>query len=257
MQQHAGSYVAANGVRTYYEVDGEGEPLLLLHGGTAPIETFAAQRAALAPHYRCYLPERRGHGRTPGVAGPLTYEIMTDDTVAFMAAMGIARAHIVGWSDGGIIGMIMAMRRPDLVRTLVSIGGNFHYDGLTTEFRESMLAWTPETFFQPLVELHGRMSPDGPEGFRVMLKKVVENATTGPTLTPADLAKIAAPTLVLAGDDDCCTLEHTIELYRSVPNAQLCIVPGASHTVLLEKPDLTNRVILDFLASPARPGSAL
>ena len=85
-----------------------------------------------------------------------------------------------------------------------------------------------------------------------MLKKVLNDGLTGPTLTPADLAKIVAPTLVLVGDDDCCTLEHTIELYRSVPNSQLCIVPGASHAVPLEKPAVVNDAILSFLASPAR-----
>jgi pimeloyl-ACP methyl ester carboxylesterase len=90
-----------------------------------------------------------------------------------------------------------------------------------------------------------------------MLKTVVENALTGPTLTPADLAKIAAPTLVIVGDNDCCTLEHTIELYRSVPNSQLCIVPGASHTVPLVRPAVVNEAILTFLASPTRATSTM
>jgi pimeloyl-ACP methyl ester carboxylesterase len=250
-------YIDVNGVHTYYETEGQGDPLLLLHGGTAPIETWGAQRPALATKYTVYLPERRGHGRTPDVAGPITYETMADDTIAFMDALGISNAHIVGWSDGANIGMIMAIRRPDLVRTLVSIGGNFHHNGLTAEFRESMRAWTPESFAPPLAALHGRISPGGPESFGVMLKKVVENALTGPTLRSADLAKIAAPTLVLTGDEDCSTLEHTIELFRSVPNAQLCIVPGASHTVPLERPAIVNEAILTFLASPMRRPSAM
>ena len=249
-------YIDVNGVHTYYEVEGQGDPLILLHGGTAPIETWGAQRPALAAKYTVYLPERRAQGRTPDVAGPITYDIMADDSIAFMEALGVSNAHIVGWSDGGNIGMIMAIRRPDLVRTLVSIGGNFHTNGLTAEFRESMLAWTPETFAPLIVALHGRVSPDGPDSVGSMLRKVVENARTGPTLTPADLAKIIAPTLVLVGDDDCSTLEHTIELYRSVPNAQLCIVPGATHTVPLEKPAVVNEAILTFLGSPMRAPAA-
>jgi len=235
----------------------QGEPLLLLHGGTAPIELWAPQRAAFAAKYTVYLPERRVHGRTADVPGPITYELMADDTIAFMDALGISSAHLVGWSDGGNIGMIMAIQRPDLVRTLVSIGGNFHYNGLTAEFCESMLAWTPENFAPLIVALHGRISPGGPESVGSMLKKVVANASTGPTLTPADLAKITAPTLVLVGDDDCCTLEHSIELYRSVPNAQLCVVPGANHGVPLEKPVIVNEAILAFIASPERPKSTM
>ena len=247
-------YVDANGVHTYYEVEGSGDPLLLLHGGTVGIGSWAGQRPALVAAYTVYLPERRSHGRTAD-AGPITYEIMAEDTIAFMEALGITNAHIVGWSDGGNIGMIMAIQRPDLVRSLVSIGGNFHYNGLTAEIVESFTAWTPETFFPLVVDFHRANSPDGPDGFGIMLKKVIDNFSTGPTLTAADLSKIAAPTLVLVGDDDGITLEHTIELYRSVPNSQLCIVPGATHGVPLEKPALVNEAILAFLASPNRPPS--
>src|SRR5437879_8815789 len=93
-------YVQAGGLRAYYEAVGEGEPLILLHGGLCTVETFGAQIPALASGYRVYVPERRGHGRTPDVEGPITYELMAQDTIAFMEALGIESAHLVGWSDG-------------------------------------------------------------------------------------------------------------------------------------------------------------
>lgn len=250
-------YVDVNGVHTYYETEGHGEPLLLLHGGACPIETWAAQRPPLAAKYAVYLPERRAHGRTADVDGPITYEIMADDTIAFMEALGITNAHVVGWSDGGDVGMIMAIRHPEMVRTLVSIGGNFNFAGLSDEFLAYARAMTPDTFLAPLRALYESLSPDGPQHFRVVLDKLKAMWLNGPTLAPADLARIAAPTLILVGDADVPTWEHTIELYRSVPNAQLCVVPGASHAVLLEKPAVVNATLLDFLASPARSPSAL
>ena len=87
-----------------------------------PIETFSGLRALLTPHFRVYLPERRAHGRTPDVPGPLTYDLMAQDTIAFMEAVGLDSAHLVGWSDGAMVGLLVAMRRPDLVRRLVMIG---------------------------------------------------------------------------------------------------------------------------------------
>src|SRR2546422_431843 len=101
--------IELDGVSTYYEHDGAGPPLLLLHGGFNPIETLAPQRAALAPAFTVYLPERRGHGRTPDGAGPISYGLMTADTVAFLDALGLATVDVVGYSDGAIIGLLLAI----------------------------------------------------------------------------------------------------------------------------------------------------
>ena len=103
------AYVDAGGVRTYYEAEGTGEPLVMLHGGLCPIETFDGLRSALVERYRVYLPERRGHGRTPDVEGPYSYEVMAQDMIAFMAAIGLEPAHVLGWSDGASVGLLMAL----------------------------------------------------------------------------------------------------------------------------------------------------
>jgi pimeloyl-ACP methyl ester carboxylesterase len=244
-------YVDANRVHTYYETDGEGEPLLLLHGGGLSGEAFGPQRRDFAAHHCLYIPDRRAHGRTADIEGPITYEVMADDTIAFMDAVGIDSAHIVGWSDGGNIGMIMAIRRAKRVRALVSIGGNFHFDGLSPELQANIARMTPDTY--PLMKRYGELSPDGPEHGAVMLEKIKRLWLSGPTLTTADLAKIAAPTLVVVGDKDVPVIEHTLALFSAVPNAQLCVVPGASHFLLLERAVLVNGIIMDFLAAASRP----
>ncbi|WP_432055915.1 alpha/beta fold hydrolase [Streptomyces sp. bgisy022] len=244
-----GAYVRLPGVRTWYETEGSGEPLVLLHGGFCTNETWGAQRADLAAAHRLYLPERRGHGHTPDVPGPLSYQDMADDTVAFVETVVGGPAHLVGWSDGGIVALLVALARPDLVRTMVVIGANFRPGGECWADPGMLDRMRPESpdvaFFR---ELYEAVSPDGPDHWPEVARKVLDMWRTQPLLTAGDLARIAAPTLVLVGDDDLVTLEHTIALYRAIPDSQLAVVPGSSHTVPLEKPSLLNRLVLDHLA---------
>ncbi|MFI8003336.1 alpha/beta fold hydrolase [Streptomyces sp. NPDC086010] len=245
----AGEYVDLPGVRTWYETEGSGDPLLLLHGGFCTNDTWGAQRADLAAEFRVFLPERRAHGHTPDVAGPLTYQDMADDTVAFLERVVTGPAHLVGWSDGGVVALLVAMERPDLVRKVVAIGANVR-PAAESFVEPSMLdAMTPDgddlEFFR---EMYAPVTPDGPEHWPVVAAKMIEMWRTQPTLTAADLARIEASVLVMVGDDDMMTLEHTIALYRAVTGSELAVVPGASHLVPLEKPALVNRLILEHLA---------
>ncbi|CAL9331524.1 alpha/beta fold hydrolase [Streptomyces sp. enrichment culture] len=245
-----GEYVGLPGVRTWYETEGSGEPLVLLHGGFCTNETWGAQRADLAAAHRLFLPERRGHGHTPDVPGPLTYRDMADDTVSFVETVVGGPAHLVGWSDGGVVALLVALARPDLVRTMVVVGANFR-PGPECWADPGMLdRMRPESpdvaFFR---ELYEAVSPDGPGHWPEVARKVLDMWRTQPALTIGDLAHIEVPTLVLVGDDDLVTLEHTIALYRAIPGSQLAVVPGASHTVPLEKPSLLNRLVLDHLAN--------
>jgi len=242
-----GAYVDAGGVSTYYESHGEGEPLLLMHGGLCTIETFFGQTPELAKRYRVVLPERRGHGRTADVDGPITYEAMARDTIALIEALGIESAHLVGYSDGANVGMLVAMARPDLVRRFVSISGNFDCDGLTDEGRAFFETMQPDTFIPMLVDLYAKASPDGPEHWPVVFEKMRRMFLSEPKITPAQLSAIKAPTLVMAADRDLMTLEHTLALFRALPDAQLCVVPGARHALLFEKPAVVNAAVLAFL----------
>jgi pimeloyl-ACP methyl ester carboxylesterase len=244
-----GEYVNVGDVRTYYEVYGAGEPLVLLHGGLGTAESWAMQTPALAERYRVYVPERRGHGRTPDVEGPITYEMMAADTAAFLDAAGIGAAHLVGWSDGAVVGMLVALRRPELVRKLVVIGQYFNAEGEVPEFRAMIEYWGSD-LPEALHEVYDQVSPDGPEHFPVVLEKIMRMWSEEPDIALSELKGVRAPVLVMQGDDDIVKVEHSAAVAATLPDAQLAVVPGTSHMALLEKPDLVNRLILDFLSDP-------
>jgi pimeloyl-ACP methyl ester carboxylesterase len=252
-QTRGGAQVDAGGIPTYYEVRGAGEPVILLHGGMCTAETFDAQASGLAGRHRVYVPERRGHGRTPDVEGPITYENMADDTIAFMEAVGLESAHLVGWSDGALVGLLVAMRRPELVRKLVLIGQYLNLDGAREDGLALMQSFTAATFPPMFRDMYGAVSPDGPEHFDTVFDKLAPLWRSDPGIALADLAGITTPTLVLAGDDDVVTVEHAAAVARALPDAQLAIVPGTSHALPMEKPELVNRLVLDFLADEQPP----
>ncbi|MGZ3119524.1 alpha/beta fold hydrolase [Streptomyces sp. H62] len=247
-----GDYADLPGVRTWYETEGTGDPLVLLHGGFCTNDTWGALRPDLAAAHRLFLPERRAHGHTPDVEGPLSYGAMADDTVDFLETVVGEPAHLVGWSDGGVVALLVALARPDLVRKVVVIGANFRPAPECFAEPAMLDAMTPDgedlAFFR---ELYEAVTPDGADHWPVVAAKVVDMWRTQPTLSPEDLARIEAPTLVVVGDDDLVTLEHTVALYRAVPGSQLAVVPGASHVVPLEKPDAVKRLVLDHLAQDA------
>ena len=231
----AGGYIEAGGLRTFHLVAGEGDPLLLLHGGLGSAESWAAQVPALSECYRVHVPERRGHGRTADVPGPLTYAAMADDTIAYLEALGLAAVHLVGWSDGAAVAALVAIKRPDLTRSLVSIGQHFEPDGERGEARALREVWSAEAF------------PGCPPG---LFDKSADLWRREPRIPMTELARIRAATLVMQGDDDVVRVEHSAKVARTIPHAQLAVVPGTSHALPVEKPDLVNRLILDFLASP-------
>ena len=225
------SYVDVDGVDTYYVAHGSGDPLLLLHGGLVDGDSFAQQTPVFAEHYRVIVPDRRGHGRTPDVDGPISYDLMADDTIAVMDALGTGPAHLVGWSDGGNVGLLVAIKRPDLVRRLVTIGSNFSADGLTSEAAATFKPDTP-TSAVPVMREMWKVNAVDPDRFDAVLEKM-QGCWFDYAIPIADLARIASPTLVMAGDDDIARFEHTIELYDAT----------------IEKPELVNQLALDFLAA--------
>ncbi len=248
-----GHHVDIDGVPTYYEVTGEGDPVVLLHGGMCPAETWDPQVPALAEQYRVYVPERVGHGRTPDIDGPITYEDMAQHTIGFLEAVGIESAHLAGWSDGAIVGLLVALRRPKLVRKLVLVDQYVTLEGAHPKYEGFMAAMTADAAPPMLVELYGAVSPDGPEHFPVVFDKLHDLWIGATGLEVDDLRRVTAPTLVLAGDGGGITLEHAAAMLRALPDAQLAVVPGTSHGLPLEKPHVVNQLILDFLADEQVP----
>src|SRR5581483_682618 len=206
-----GEYVQLGDVKTWYEVDGptDADALVLLHGGMSDGTAWGANAPAMAERYRTFIPDRRGHGKTPDVDGPLTYDDMADDTILFLEQVVGGAARLVGWSDGGIVALLVSMRRTDLVHRQVLVGTNFHHDGLLPDFD---LGDDPNAddvgMFKALYEAVAGDLANWP----VFFAKTTRMWREEPTLTVDDLKAVHAPTLVLVGDDDAIYFDHTTAL---------------------------------------------
>jgi pimeloyl-ACP methyl ester carboxylesterase len=236
-------------VRTWYDERGEGEPLVLLHGGLVDARFFDDNIDALADRFHVFLPERRGHGHTPDVDGPITYDLMAQDTIAFLKAVVDGPAHLVGHSDGAVVAMLVALRRPDLASRLVLVSGGFHHDGLMPGMDELDV----DEVVKFLGAAYGEVSPDGADHFPVVVEKVARMAAEEPALAQSELRGVTSRTLVMFSDDDLMTLEHVIAMYQGIPDSELAVVPGTSHFLLQEKPTLCNTIIVDFLTTDPVP----
>ena len=258
--------VQINGVDLYIEITGAGEPVVLLHGGFCSLESLAPIAEALAADRRVFAYERPGHGRSADIAGEYSYERGLDDALAVLDAHDLADAHIVGYSDGAIIGLLLAMRHPERVRTLTAISANldpsaFERDPelngpILPDLIEPALGREPgsDAADHPSPELlaYERLSPDGPEHAEAVFEKCVRLWTTEPHIAPSALALATPPTLVLAGDRDTVRPGHALVIAAHLPNARLGIVPGTSHGLVGEKPDLIAALIRDFLSEVGR-----
>jgi len=245
-----GSYLDVGGHSTWVFDGGAGEPpVMLLHGGLSNSdELLESIGGPIGESHRVVAFDRRGHGRTADTDAPFHYDDMASETIAVLEQVIGGPAVLVGWSDGGIIALLVSMRRPDLVSRQVVIGTNYHVDGLRPLELE-----TDSPIGTMIASSYAERSPDGKDHFEVVMAKAFAQFTTEPTLTVDDLATIAAPTLVLVGDDDLMELSHTASLYEALPAGRLAIIPGTSHAVPLEAPAAIARVVLDFIVADEPP----
>ena len=223
---------------------GSGPEFVLLHPGGTDSRALDPLVAELAGRYRVITPDQRAHGRTPDREGPLSYAAMAEDTIAFLEEEAGAPVHLLGYSDGAVVALTVALRRPDLVRDLVLAAGVHHRDG----WEPGVLAGEAEV---PafMVDAYAEVSPDGREHYGEVAAKLRRMHEEGPVFTDPDLAGLDLPVLVLVGDDDEVRLEHAVAAYRALPRGELAVVPHASHGVLVEKPQLCARLITDFHAA--------
>lgn len=249
---HVKTYLQIKGSQIYYETSGDGETLVLLHGGFGTVEDFASQTPELAKRFSVVAFERPGHGRSADNGEPFTFNTMTECTVDFMDSLNLKAANLVGWSDGAAIALMVAIARPDLAKRVVSVGGFFNTDNLSAHDKDWLKSATPESFRKAapeVVKRYDEFAPEGPTHFPIVFEKTVRMWLNEPDIQKEELAKISAPTLVMAGDGESIPQEHTLELFRSIRGAQLCILPGSNHFLLSENPDKANRAILEFLVT--------
>ncbi len=243
----AGHYANVNGIRMYYEIHGSGPPLLLLHGGLGNGMQFEKQVPAFEKTHEVIVPDCRAQGRTTDGDVPLTYHLLAEDAIALLDTLHIRRVDVMGWSDGGNMGLDMAIHHPDRVGHLVTFGANFAPDGVNAPD----VAWaetaTAESLGAGMKEAWTKLNPQ-PEHYEVAMNRILTMWRTEPHFTPAELHSIRAKTLICAGEHDVVRREHTEALARAIPGATLWIVPGASHGAMLEQPELVNARVLEFLA---------
>jgi pimeloyl-ACP methyl ester carboxylesterase len=255
----AGTYIEANGLTVYYEVCGEGEPLLLIHGGTATCSSWASHLPAFTQHFRVFAPDSRGHGRTGNPAGELAYRPMADDVAALIEALGLQRPLVLGYSDGGQIALELGMRYPELARALVLGGTQFRFSEAYLEDARALLGIAagedevdPEKlereqpdFVAYLSEAHGHVY--GPGYWKTYVRQIAKLWLTPLHYAPENLAAITDPVLLLVGDRDGVATEESVELFRLLPNAELAVAPASDHGFIEAKAGLFDALALDFL----------
>ena len=247
--------VAAGDISIFYKRFGRGEPVLLLHGGFTIAEGWAAQIPALARGHMVVAMDSRGHGRTTLGTARLTYRQMGHDAASLVERLGIGPVHVIGSSDGGIAGLAMALERPDLVRSLVLFGTSFNTANYTEETNEVI-----ERFLRPaspvlrgLLVMRRLLNPEPGTGRR-FVDGMREMWTTLPDFSLEELGAISAPTLVVGGDRDefLSLTEDPLEVFKetadAMPNAELAVIPGGTHTLNIDRAAKVNALILSFLA---------
>jgi pimeloyl-ACP methyl ester carboxylesterase len=250
------TYLEVGGRRVWHEVSGDGPPVVLLHGAFAGASSFGAQTPALvASGFRVHVPERRGHAHTPDVEGPFSYSVMADDTVAYLEQVLPEGAHLIGWSDGAVVALLVAMRRPALVDRMVLIGQYYDLTGRVPDSDIDALLRSPEAVGFLRIE-YDQVSPDGPEHFPVVYEKTMRMIDAEPQLDLATFSDVRVPTLVLQGDRDEVRIEHSIDVVAALPDARLAVLPG-THLLPVETPDVVNPLLVSFLrGGPADPSWA-
>jgi pimeloyl-ACP methyl ester carboxylesterase len=251
-------YATIGPLRMYYEVHGQGRPLVLLHGGGSTIATsFGAILPRLALRHRVIAPEQQGHGHTADIDRPLSFEQMADDTAALLEQLGVGEADVLGFSNGGVIAMQLAIRHPRLVRRLVLASTYFERSAFPPEFWKGFEHASPENMPAPLRDAYRSVAPH-PEALAVMVAKTVAMMLAFQDWPEATLRSIRAPALVMVGDADVIAPEHAVRMTRLLPHAQLAVFPGSGHGTYLGAaeaakpgsvlPELATAMIEEFLA---------
>ena len=237
----AGKYFNNKGVKVYYEIYGEGKPLVILHGNGGSIKGRASFIEEFSKKYKVIALDNRCHGKTDCPAGYLTYDQIAEDVNQLLAYLKIDSAYVWGHSDGGIIGLMLAINHPDKVKKLLTTGANLRPDSSAVD---------PALF--PLIDIIGKqMQTDSihTKQFRLLVDQ--------PHIPVSDLKKITSDVLVMAGDRDIIRNEHTLEIFNNIPRALLCILPGTTHIVFQDRRKWFTDILYDFFDNPQRRESTV
>ena len=261
----AGSRVEVNGMEMYYEVSGEGDALIVLHGAYMNIPSMGGIIPALAERHRVYALEFQGHGRTTDIDRPITYENLGDDVAVFMEAVGLEKADVFGYSMGANAGLQLAIRHPEKVGRLIVASAAYDIEGLQPAFRAFIPQLTVEMMLaMPFAEEYKQLAAD-PDGFPALVEKLIA-LEHEPLAWEADVKALETPVLVITGDADVATLEHSVAMFRllgggdmgdmgqPLPASRLAVMPATSHTAVITQTDMLISFIEPFLAGETPKG---
>jgi len=254
-----GTYIQVNGLRMYYETNGAGTPVILLHGGLETCHMWAPVILPFSMSYQVIMPDSRGHGRSDNPSGMFSFPMLAEDIALFIQALGLQKPLVVGYSNGGQTALHMAMTYPGLVRGYM-IGGVFN--SMTAEWRQVMqfilgfegpgivdfervIRNSPETV-QSLQEKHDIFHSPG--YWKSLLTQASQAWWDPPKHTQADFAKIKDPVLFWCGDRDVfCPPEQSTEMYRMVNKAELAVISNADHFTMMQQIDIAIMILLKFM----------
>ena len=260
--QDTGKRVAVNGMQMYYEVSGQGAPLVVLHGAYMDIPTMGGIIPKLAETHRVYALEFQGHGRTTDIDRPITYPNLADDIAAFMDAVGLEKADIFGYSMGGQAGLQFAIRYPARVNRLVAASVSYDLRGWQPEFTAFIPQMTVEGMLQmPFFKEQADRKPE----FPALIARLIQ-LEKEPMAWEAEVKALKMPVLVIAGDADVSTLEHNVALFKLLGGgamgdmgkplaaSRLAIMPATSHTAVITQVEMLHGFIEPFLKGETAKG---
>ncbi|AJD46191.1 alpha/beta hydrolase [Rhizobium sp. SEMIA 4085] len=263
--QPAGNRVKVNGMQIYYEVSGVGDPLVVLHGAYMNIPSMGAIIPKLAETHKVYALELQGHGRTTDIDRPITYPNLADDVAAFMDAVGLKKADIFGYSMGAAAGLQVAIRHPKKVNKLIAASVAYDAEGWQPEFTAFIPQMTVEMFVGMPFAADYRKLAANPDGFPALVKKLIA-LEHEPMAWEADVKAVKTPVLIVTGDADVATLEHSVAMFRllgggtmgdmgkPLPASRLAVMPATSHTAVINQSELLHAFIEPFLKGETPKG---
>lgn len=238
--------VAVNGTRLWYAAFGKGPPVILLHGGSANANYWGLQIPVLARYYEVIVLDSRGHGRSARSSAPITYHLMASDVLGLMDALHISKAAIVGWSDGAIIGLEIAIHHPERLTKLFAFAANSDTSGTKDVSKSSVFS----AYLRRTQDEYQEVSPT-PKDFKAFSEQLNKMWESEPHFSDEQLRSITAPTWIVDGDhDEAIKREDTDRMATLIPAACELILPGVSHFAFLQDSALFNEALLDFLARP-------
>lgn len=230
-----GKFMEVNGVKLYYEVYGQGEPLLLIHGNNSSMASFNNQLEILSKKYKVIGLDSRGQGNSSSNDTKLTYELMADDVNVFLDKMNLKNVNILGWSDGGNIAVILGMEHPDKIKKMAIMGTVLYNNETSVDSKINKI------LNQQVNEMKANGISENDMNYRLKILLL-----TGPNINPDALKKIQAPTLVMAGEHDVMPEKHTKLIADKIPNGKMLIFKGGNHEAPQNMPEKFNKAILEF-----------